>query len=325
MRTIVYLLFLFPLCAAAGGEKSLENPAGQNPAPAEIAGNQRGEAAQSKGAALKTRNVLISDEEQWGMHRHSQYKVKKISFTDVEDLLTKVPSTDLQKSLVYQGFFPEFSNDTDFLIEMDYLYSFNEDVNPDDLKMDIEVVNPQKAFEFAKRAYLPEEGYTTKRARMAGGNLANCYLSGIGTERNVAEAVKILKNSPIFKDSIPEILNQSCMKNKARFYYPPLIAYLCYKGIGVEPDIERCNAILRSGVFPYCWQNFYIGYLVPKDFDFAIYCLKILDEKWADEIIIKIYAGEYNPKHKDPVALKKYQDYVKGKKYQHKPKKYYRF
>ncbi|MBO6102306.1 MAG: hypothetical protein J6P03_03520 [Opitutales bacterium] len=64
---------------------------------------------------------------------------------------------------------------------------------------------------------------------------------------------------------------------------------------------------------------------MPKDFDFAIYCLKILDEKLADEIIIKIYAGEYNPKHKDPAALKKYREYMKGKKYQPHPERDYRF
>lgn len=327
-RTLYILSILLFSIAFANGEQAL----------AQI---KSSESQKSKVNAPQKRTVRIG-RERWSIPLNDKYYTREISFTDAEDLLSKVPASALQKSLFYQGFLPEFFNDTEFLLELDYTYAFNEDLNPEDLKKDIEIIDAKKAFQFAQEAYfLPEKsmnfenrdcdyiGDGKRCARMARGNLANCYLSGIGVEKDVDKAMDILKKSPLFDcKSATEISYNMQHGNKSidiLDYYPPLIAYLYYNGIGVEKDIEKCNAILLTGKYPRCWENFYVGCFVPKDFDFAIYCLKIYDEKWADEIIVKIYAGEYNPKHKDLSAMKKYQEYMQNKKYSTTRKRHYRF
>ena len=72
-------------------------------------------------------------------------------------------------------------------------------------------------------------------------------------------------------------------------------------------------------IYNECWKNFYCGWFAPKDFEFAVYCLELLNEKVSEgnleevlkniedkplklpaEYLAEIYEGKVNPKHKDP-------------------------
>ena len=93
---------------------------------------------------------------------------------------------------------------------------------------------------------------------------------------------------------------------------------MLYHGIEVKKDKAKCDAILMIPIYNECWKNFYCGWFAPKDFEFAVYCLELLNGKVSkgkleevlkniedkplklpSEYLAEIYEGKFNPKHKD--------------------------
>ncbi len=273
----------------------------------------------------ETRLLRIGNNK-WGYPAKENYTFKEVTFKDGDDLFSKIEATNLQKSLFYQGFFPEFFYETNFVIETDYTPKFNELVYNEDLCREIKIRDAKKAFEYAEKDY--KKGKHEK-SYLSSINLATLYICGIGTEKNIQKALEILtadieavnkfyagdgKRISIFEATVDDIANQL----KRRVYvtishYPPLFAYLYYKGIGVEKDIEKCDAILKYEYKELAWRNFYTGYLVPKDFDFAIHCLGKMKHIWASQTLADIYSGKYSSKDIDKNKASHWKKITKGR------------
>lgn len=197
----------------------------------------------------------------------------------------------LELSLYYQGFDSNIIGNYDIYGAYDEL--FKNLPTDEDLKNSITTRDAKKAFKYALIAFENDKFVT-----FASSNLANLYLCGIGTEKNIAKAYEVLSDCKLFKKPISEI--QRYEGGMYRFdsfkYFQPLIAYMCYNGLGVEKDLARCDAILKEILGDYAWRNFYCGFMVPKDFDFAIYCLERRKDFWAAQILADIYSGKYSPK-----------------------------
>ena len=197
----------------------------------------------------------------------------------------------LELSLYYQGFSPNIVGAFD---QYDEHYTpwrtYNEVPRGTDLKSHIKIRDAAKAFEYAEIAVESKDYLVLKES-----NLANLFLNGIGIPKDVAKAIETL-NEATFPPDFKPVKIEDRGTSIPREIYAPQIAYLYYKGMGVEKDVEKCNEILEKyGVF--AWRNFYSGYLVPKDFDFAIYILEQRNEFWAAGILSEIYSGKYLPEH----------------------------
>lgn len=187
---------------------------------------------------------------------------------DVPPIINKRGSTAMQRSLYYQGFNPEFC------VPVYENRDFGEDFPPlnmtpsySDLKREIVVRDAKKAFEYSKIA----------STFFDSSNLMNLYFNGIGTEKNVLIAANIFPSAFTFSvDEIKKPKNKELLIGYARSLYLPLYAYMLYHGIAVEKDREKCDAILSLPIYIECWKNFYCGWFVPKDFDFAVYCLELV-------------------------------------------------
>lgn len=231
---------------------------------------------------------------------------------DVPPSFNKRGSTALQRSLYYQGFNPEFC------IPMTYGNKYggmdfpplNMTPSDADLKRAIFPRDVKKAFEYS---LLNSTLFDTT-------NYANLCFNGIGTEKDPVRAALIFSDSIFWNATAQEISNPKNLKDfewDARTYYLPLYAYMLYHGIGVKKDKDKCDAILKYAIYNECWKNFYCGWFVPRDFDFAIYCLELADnispDLWVGkdpkddfrqniiftpaQTLADIYSGKYNPEH----------------------------
>lgn len=230
------------------------------------------------------------------MPKDENYIFKEITFSDEDDLFSKVEATNLQKSLFYQGFYPEFFYNDDFRLEVDYSTNFNQFIYDEYLGKDRHIRDAKKAFELALKDSKKER---FQKSSMANSNLASLYLSGIGTEKSVEKALEVLAENPLFDMSIADILNNTVNLGRCNSGSAVVVAYLHYYGVGVEKNIEKANAILEIHNAKISWRNFYAGYLVPQDFDFAIHCLEQSEEYWASAVLKDIYKGKYADKDID--------------------------
>lgn len=86
-----------------------------------------------------------------------------------------------------------------------------------------------------------------------------------------------------------------------------LKAYLCYKGYGVEKDLDECDSLLEKGDI-LTWKNFYVGKYAPYDRRFAIYMLKKETNKLlASYFLYQIYSGNLNPRDKNTAEAEKWE------------------
>lgn len=227
--------------------------------------------------------------DKWGMPVKHNYCERIVSFENYDELFEKIKASDLQKSLFYQGFLPEFFSCKSYSVESDYYLLFNEVPFDADLKNPVRPRDLKKAFEYAKIAFEKGDDGGCALAKI---NYANMYLSGIGVPKDISKAMEILKDNPLLRVSLEKLKNLRLYEYVLKAY-PPLIAYLYYRGIGVERDLEKAKAILnlRNDI---AWRNFYIGYAVPKDFEFAVFTLEIKDKFWAALTLADIYSGKYS-------------------------------
>lgn len=65
--------------------------------------------------------------------------------------------------------------------------------------------------------------------------------------------------------------------------------------MGFPRDIYRSDNIIKRSNHM-LWRNFYIGFLVPQDRDFAIYILSRSRDFWDMQALADIYKGEFDPK-----------------------------
>lgn len=209
----------------------------------------------------------------------------------VEEKKEDYHTTAFELSMYYQGFTDEII--WTFDAEDEYytpLRTYNEVPRGVDLTRNITARDAKKAFEYAKIADEFGGVLVLKES-----NLANLYLNGIGVEKDVNKALECLNKAGASYEHSKILLSDRGLEYPS-IIYAPLVAYLYYKGIGINKDIDKCNAILEK-YGKNAWRNFYTGYLVPKDFDFAIYCLELRKEFWAAAILVKIYSGEYLSEH----------------------------
>ena len=235
-------------------------------------------------------------------------------------------ATALQLSLYYQGFNPEFAKST--IYENKYggmdQPPLNMTPTDDDLKIDVAVRDAQKAYNYA---LLNSTLFDTS-------NYANLCLNGIGTKKNADIAALVFSKSKTWNMTAEEIRkSEGKLAWDLREYFLPLYAYMLYHGLGVKKDVAKCDAILELEIYNQCWKNFYCGWFVPKDFDFAIHCLELLNAKSYKSdaknnaqncgearlnspsyYLIKIYEGKYNPKHKNPKKAQHWKGVHKNKK-----------
>ncbi len=192
-------------------------------------------------------------------------------------------------SMYYQGF-------SDKVFDYEKKPANHHHVGPDipsdeDLKTKVKIRDAAKAFEYAKKYYSAQETMTYEVA-----NMANIYLQGIGTEKNIPKTLEILRT---FIPGDFRWYEPPNFKFDGFRFATPLVAYLYHHGIGVEKDLQKRDTILDEHALELAWRNFYCGYLVPQDYDLAIYCLERRSDFWAADELVKIYSGEYLPEHKD--------------------------
>ncbi len=192
-------------------------------------------------------------------------------------------------SMYYQGFSKRIF---DYWAKPAKHHHVGADIPSDeDLKTKVKIRDAAKAFEYAKKYYSAQETMTYEVA-----NMANIYLQGIGTEKNIQKVLEILRTKT--PEDFRRFETQNFEFDGFRFA-TPLVAYLYHHGIGVGKDFEKRDAILNEHALELAWRNFYCGYLVPQDYELAIYCLERRSDFWAADELVKIYSGEYLPEHKD--------------------------
>lgn len=242
------------------------------------------------------------------------------NFQSAKSGFYKSGSTALQRSLYFQGFNPEFCRPAAYENKfggMDFP-PLNMTPSDADMKADASPRDAEKAYKYA---LLNSTLFDTT-------NYANLRLNGIGADKN-PEAAALLFSKSIFWNltaaEISALKDKSNLRWESREYFLPLYAYMLYRGLGVKKDAAKCDAILALPIYNECWKNFYCGWLVPKDFDFAIYCLELLNKKFLEEgsakaaqnaegralkppseLLAEIYAGKFNPKHKDPAKASRW-------------------
>ena len=240
-------------------------------------------------------------------------------------------NTSLQRSLYYQGFNPEFCKS--MIYENKYggmdQPPLNMTPSDADLKTDIVPRDAKKAYEYA---ILNSTLFDTS-------NYANLCLNGIGTEKRPDIAALVFSCSVFWDWSTDDIIKP---KDEADFwwetreYFLPLYAYMLYHGIEIKKDKAKCDAILMIPIYNECWKNFYCGWFAPKDFEFAAYCLELLNKKVSEgkleevlkniedkplklpsEYLAEIYEGKFNPKHKDHKKASYWRDIADKQKNMH--------
>ncbi len=231
--------------------------------------------------------------------RETILEERTVSFASLEDLFTKIPTTNLQKALFYLGFFPnEVSDENAFLGELRRPY-FNNEIPSDAMMLHApKIVNATKAYsiivdDIFKRKELNKKRYRT--CPMSVPLFLTMHIEGIGCEKSHQIAFHLIRKHPMFSMSIDEI--NKCSVNNFNCYYKasiPIVSYMYYYGLGVETDKAKSKAIIQSMNKYEVWRNFYIGYLAPKNEEFAIFILECSDEFWTALELSKIYAGFYN-------------------------------
>lgn len=254
------------------------------------------------GAESETLVIRVGGDKS-AMPINDNYKIKNATFQTPEDLFAQIPASDFQKALFYLGFNPEFFNPVnDSRIESDYRENFNEVPFDEDLIKPAKIRDAQKAFEFAKREYARGK---KRRCAMSAPLLAVMHLQGIGTPKNVAKALEILQEN--------RFLEPAKNYSEARSRFPQLIAYLYYKGIGVDKDEKKARELVKKypEAHKNAWRNFYCGYIAPKDFEFAVFVLKNIDKTWAAQTLSDIYNGKYSPSDVNPEQSKLWRERAK--------------
>ena len=240
----------------------------------------------------------------WGcpLFEGEDFEEKTVSFTSLEDLFTKIPTTNLQKALFYLGFcpkevfYPKSEDNRSFVFnhEWEFSYCYNEIPSDEMMLQNPKVVDAKKAFSMIVKS---EHDLKCQHSAMSKPLLATMYLEGIGCEKNSQKAFELLKDNPTFNMSIEDIKAQKYDNHKYRLYHKAsmfVVAYMYYYGLGVETDKAKSKAIIQSMDRYELWRNFYIGYLAPKNEEFAIFILECSDEFWTALELSKIYAGFYN-------------------------------
>ncbi len=203
--------------------------------------------------------------------------------------------SELEKSLFYQGFFHE-----DTLKNGKPVGAFIQAIPPEAfLRQKAIVRNEKKAVDAALLA----------KGKFSKSNLANLYLSGIGVEKNPQKALEVLGEN-LYANKTPKEIESEGVSLALRAADPdtaPIFAYIYYYGLGLEKDVEKCNAILNLAYFNFSWRNFYCGYLAPKDFDFAIHALEVNKEFWASKTLSEIYEGKYLSEHANAAKAEHWQ------------------
>ena len=191
-------------------------------------------------------------------------------------------------SMYYQGFSHSILDDIEKPASHHHV-GLDIPTNEDMRKKAIKVRDASKAFELADKYYNAPETVTYEMV-----NMANIYLQGIGTEKNIPKALEILRTHipGYFRFYGPSYFDFDTFRFAA-----PLVAYLYHHGIGVEKDFEKRDIVLDEFALELAWKNFYAGYLVPRDYELAIHALARRDDFWAAEELVKIYSGEYLPEH----------------------------
>ena len=132
--------------------------------------------------------------------------------------------------------------------------------------------------------------------------LAYFYIEEICCKKSGVNLEKMLEANELCRLDVPMFV--SC-------YFSALYAYMNYRGIPPlqkdEKELERNLAHCPS----YIWRNFYAGFLVPQDREFALYILKnhpsFKNSAYYLETLAKIYNdGKYFPELKDEAMGKKY-------------------
>jgi hypothetical protein len=144
------------------------------------------------------------------------------------------------------------------------------------------------------------------------------HIEGIGCEKSHQIAFHLIRKHPMFSMSIDEI--NKCSVNNFNCYYKasiPIVSYMYYYGLGVETDKAKSKAIIQSMDRYELWRNFYIGYLAPKNEEFAIFILECSDEFWTALELSKIYAGFYNKNRVDLEKSRFWQAEFEKRKLQH--------
>ena len=242
----------------------------------------------------------------WGcpLFEGEDFEEKTVSFTSLEDLFTKIPTTNLQKALFYLGFcpkevfYPKSEDNRSFVFnhEWEFSYCYNEIPSDEMMLQNPKVVDAKKAFSII------ESDIKSQHSAMSKPLLATMYLVGIGCEKKPQKAFELLKDNPTFNMSITDIRNRKYATTNYRFLHRAsmfVVAYMYYYGLGVETDKAKSKAIIQSMDRYELWRNFYIGYLAPKNEEFAIFILECSDEFWTALELSKIYAGFYNKNRVD--------------------------
>ncbi len=240
-------------------------------------------------------------------------------------------NTSLQRSLYYQGFNPEFCKS--MIYENKYggmdQPPLNMTPSDEDLKTDVVPRDARKAYQYA---ILNSTLFDTS-------NYANLCLNGIGTEKRPDIAALVFSRSVFWNWSAEDIVKQkkeAAFRWDTREYFMPLYAYMLYNGIEIKKDKAKCDTILMIPIYNECWKNFYCGWFAPKDFEFAVYCLELLNKKVSEgnleeilkniedkplklpaEYLAEIYEGKFNPKHKDPKKASYWRDIADKQKNTH--------
>lgn len=200
----------------------------------------------------------------------------------MEELAIKNKYRALELSLYYQGWAPEL-----------VFFRFNENKLPESLvvlkKSEVSNSAKMKSKELAlKWAKIATEDENAISAPIAFCNLANLLYSKNPTHEEIESFRKI------YSDFELDLFADSIFVSSGNFSCGGIYAYAFKNGdMGFPLDFQMCERILaRSN--PMIWRNFYSGFLLPKDRNFAVFLLSKSDYFWDMQELANIYSGTYD-------------------------------
>ena len=121
-------------------------------------------------------------------------------------------------------------------------------------------------------------------------NLANLLYSENPTKKEVERFAKI------YSDFCLDVFCDAAFAGSVNYGCGGVYALAFRRGTMEFPvDMAMCEKVIRYSNH-LLWRNFYTGFFVPQDREFAIYILSRSDDFWDKQALADIYRGDYDPR-----------------------------
>ena len=204
----------------------------------------------------------------------------------MEKLAVKDSLRAMELSLYYQGWNPEFVFFRFSKNIARYLQSFPTKTEMRKMPNPPEMRDKKLALKWAE---ISVKGKIIFDEALEFCNLANLSYSENPTKREVERFKRI------YSDFCLDIFGDAPFAGSDNYGCGGVYALAFRRGTMEFPvDMTKCDKIIRHSNH-LLWRNFYTGFLVPQDREFALYILSRSDDFWDKQALADIYRGDYDP------------------------------